>query len=64
MSAPPRLRELTIAELSRMARSFDALDDAEGGRRWPASRFVECVRLELASAPHRIEPAGRPNGKG
>ena len=61
LSAPAR--ELTIAELSRLASAFDALDDAEGGSRWPAARFVEYVRHELAARGQRIEPAGRPNGK-
>ena len=58
MSAPGR--DLTMAELSRLAAAFDALDDAEGGRRWPAARFVEYVRDELAARGQRIQPAGRP----
>lgn len=61
LSAPPR--ELTVAELARMASAFDSLHDAESGRRWPAIRFVEYVRHELAAAGVRTEPAGRPGRK-
>jgi hypothetical protein len=60
LSTPPR--DLSFSELARMARAFDEVDDAEGGRRWPAVRFVEFVRDEMAASGKRIEPAGRPNG--
>lgn len=61
LAAPPR--ELTVAHLSRMAAAFDALDDSEGGSRWPAIRFVEYVRHELDAAGCRTEPVGRPGRK-
>ena len=52
---PPPLRDskLELAELHRLARTFDAIGDEIGGARYPAVAFVKWLADEYAATGRR-----------